>query len=73
MREILSVSLPSQMVAIVKKQVKTGRYATTSEFIRVLIREWEENNLLRELRQSQKEIKQGKGVILKSMKDLRNI
>jgi putative addiction module CopG family antidote len=73
MRKILSISLPNQMVVKIKDEVKTGKYATASEFIRFLIREWEEDELLKELRQSQKEMKAGKGVILKSLKNLRKI
>lgn len=70
MRKIINVSLPSQMASKIKKIVSSGQYATTSEFIRHLIREWEENKLLNELRDSQKEIKNGKGKRLKSLKDL---
>lgn len=55
----------------IKKVVSSGKYATISEFIRHLIREWEESNLIDELRKSQKEINSGKGKILKSLKDLR--
>ncbi len=71
MRKILNISLPTQMANKIKKVVSSGKYATTSEFIRHLIREWEESNLIDELRQSQKEINSGKGKILKSLKDLR--
>jgi len=71
MRKVINISLPSQMATKVKQEVKTGRYATTSEFFRELIRNWEESKLLEELKQSKKEMREGKGKILKSLKDLR--
>jgi Arc/MetJ-type ribon-helix-helix transcriptional regulator len=52
--------------------VKKGRYSTKSEFLRDLIRDRiEEEEVLRELRKSQEEIRQGKGKILRSLRDLR--
>ncbi len=71
MRKIINISLPSQMATKVKKEVRTGNYATTSEFFRELIRNWEEQKLLTSLKESQSEIKQGKGKVLKSLKNLR--
>lgn len=71
MREIINISLPSTMVKTVKKAVKAGDYISTSEFFRTLLRDWQSNQLLRDLNKSRKEIKAGKGKILKSLKDLR--
>ena len=71
MRAILNISLPQQMVQVVDDNVKSGRFATKSEFFRHLLREWQENILLRELSQSQNEYKSGKAKILKSLKYLR--
>lgn len=71
MRKIINISLPSQMATKVKKEVKSGKYATTSEFFRELIRNWEEQKLLKELRESKKEMEAGKGKVLRSLKDLR--
>ncbi len=71
MRKIINISLPAELNEEVNKAVKTGRYATKSEFFRDLLRLWEEEKLLQELRQSQKEIAEGKGKVLKSLKDLR--
>jgi len=58
------------MVDEVKEHVKEGRYATVSEFFRKLVRDWQEDRLLRELKQSQAEFKAGKYKVLKSFKDL---
>jgi len=59
------------MAKTVKKAVKTGEYSSTSEFFRHLLRDWQENKLLNELNESRLEITNGKGVTLKSLKDLR--
>ncbi len=71
MRAIINLSLPSQTVKIVKKAVKEGHYATTSEFFRCLLRDWQERKLLNELFESRQEIASGRGKILRSLKDLR--
>jgi Arc/MetJ-type ribon-helix-helix transcriptional regulator len=71
MREIINISLPDTMVKVVKKEVKAGSYASTSEFFRMLLRDWQERKLLNELKESEAEFKAGKGVVLRSLKDLR--
>ena len=71
MRKIINISLPEELKKEVGKVVKSGRYATASEFFRDLIRLWKEEELLQELRESQLEIARGKGKVLKSLKDLR--
>ena len=40
MSEKLSITLPAEMVAVIKKQVDTGRYASTSEVLRQAMRAW---------------------------------
>ena len=63
--------MPAELDKEVTKAVKSGRYATKSEFFRDLLRLWEEEQLLMSIRESQKEIAQGKGKLLKSLKTLR--
>lgn len=70
MREVINISLPSSMAKTVKSAVKAGNYISTSEFFRDLLRNWQEDKLLNELNKSRLEIAQGKGKILKSLKDL---
>jgi len=70
-RNIINISLPPEMASQVKKEVASGRYASVSEFFRDLLRRYHEDQLLRDLKISQKEMKQGKGKILRSLKDLR--
>lgn len=70
MRAIINISLPQAMVKDVEEHVKTGKYASKSEFFRHLLRDWQEDQILRDVRQSRKEFAVGKGKLLKSFKDL---
>ncbi len=73
MRQTLSISLPFDLKRFVEKSVRGGSYSTTSEFFRDLLREkkLEEDRILKELQASEREIRQGKFKILKSLKQLR--
>ena len=71
MRNVINISLPEQMVEAVEAGIKSGHFATKSEFFRSLIRLWMEGKLMIELKESRKELRQGKGKILRSLKDLR--
>jgi Arc/MetJ-type ribon-helix-helix transcriptional regulator len=71
MRSVLNISMPKIMVKKIEEEVKKGEFVSKSEFIRNLFREWEEKKLLKELKESQKEIREGKGVVLKSLKEVR--
>ncbi|MDP3710805.1 MAG: ribbon-helix-helix domain-containing protein [bacterium] len=71
MRNIINISLPPKMVEEVEKNIKKGRFASKSEFFRMLIRLWTEGKLAEELEESRLELKQGKGKLLRSLKDLR--
>lgn len=71
MREIINISLPSQMARTVKKAVRDGDYISTSEFFRDLLRAWQAEKLAAELKASREEIMAGKGRSLRSLKSLR--
>ena len=72
MRSMINISLPKALSQKVDLLVKKGKYSTKSEFMRDLIRRSiEQEELLLELRKSQQEIKDGKGKVLRSLKDLR--
>ena len=71
MRAIVNISLPQQLNELIETEVASGNYATKSEFIRGLIRDWQESKLAKELEESRNEIKTGRGKLLKSLKDLR--
>lgn len=71
MRTIVNISLPAQLNTIVEKEVKTGQYASKSEFFRSLLRSWMEMRVAKELEESRNELKAGKGKVLRSLSDLR--
>ena len=59
------------MVADIKRGVKAGKFASTSEFMRHLIRVWNTEQLMRTVEKSRAEIAAGNGKVLRSLKDLR--
>lgn len=71
MRKVINISLPSSTAKAVKTAVRIGDYASTSEFFRHLLREWQEGKLLNELNESKMEIATGKGRVLSSLRTLR--
>ncbi len=68
MRNIINISLPKELTRSVERGVKKGRFASTSEYIRHLIRTYE---LVQEIEISREEIRAGKGKVLRSLRDLR--
>jgi len=71
MRNIINISLPEATVRQVKKDIKAGGFASTSEFFRYLIRLWNEQKLIQDVEDSEKELSAGKAKVLKSLRDLR--
>ena len=72
MRTVVNISLPNQLASKVDKAVSEGDFASKSEFFRLLLRDWlEENETAKELTASRRELRAGKGKLLKSLKDLR--
>ncbi len=71
MRTTLNISIPPDLRREIDKDIKEGNYASTSEFFRDTWREWKNAKLIRELRQSQLEARDGKTKVLKSLRDLR--
>jgi antitoxin ParD1/3/4 len=45
--EKISVALPTEMAALVRKAVETGDYASSSEVIREALREWKTRRVAR--------------------------
>jgi Arc/MetJ-type ribon-helix-helix transcriptional regulator len=70
MRNIINISLPVELTKVVKKEVKTGNYASVSEYFRHLLRT---NQLAKELDKAKRDFTQGKKnwKILKSLEDLK--
>jgi Arc/MetJ-type ribon-helix-helix transcriptional regulator len=71
MRQIFNISMPPRTAEKVREAVSTGHYSSTSEFFRDLLRDWQDGKLLVDLKESRKEIKEGGGKTLRSLKDLR--
>ncbi len=71
MRSILNISLPATLADIVKKEVKKGNFASTSEFFRHLLRLWNDKKLSYELGRSERDFASGDFKALKTLRDLR--
>lgn len=72
MRKIINISLPEEIDKKVEEAVKESSFASKSEFFRYLFRRWQENKLLEEIEESRREIREGKGRVLKDVNDLDN-
>ena len=62
--------MPPKLFSKVESIVKNNNYSSISEFIRDAIRVWEEEQLYKSIMESRKELAQGKGKKLRSLKDL---
>lgn len=71
MRTTLNISMPVSLKRSVDMAIKEGRYASASEFFRDAVRVWTNNQLIKELKESQIEARAGKVKLLRSLKDLR--
>ena len=71
MRAVLNISLPQPLARVVEENVESGRYASKSEFFRSILRMWMEIQLAKDVEESRKELAEGKGRVLRSLKDLR--
>ena len=71
MRVTVNISLPKSLDEEVNRVVKKEKYASKSEFFRYLFRKWKEERLLKNLQISEEEIRNGKGKVLHSLKELR--
>ena len=71
MRAIVNISLPTKLNSVVDAELSAGHYASKSEFFRSLLRSWMESKAAKELEESRRELKMGKGKMLKSLSDLR--
>ena len=70
MRNIISISLPIGLKKQVERTVKEENYSSVSEFFRDAVRAWEEEQLYQSVLRSEKELAEGKGKRLRSLKDL---
>lgn len=68
MRDVINISLPSELSKLVEKTVAKGQYASKSEFFRHLLRLW---STAQDLSKSRKELEAGRGKLLRSLAELR--
>jgi len=71
MRNIVNISVPSDMAKDIRREVKSGKFASTSEFMRHLIRLWNTRKLAEEFRKEREAFRKGNYKVLKSFKSLR--
>lgn len=71
MRNIVNISVPAEMAKDIKREVKRGKFASTSEFMRHLIRVWNTCKLAEELKKEREQFRKGNYKVLKSLKNLR--
>ncbi|MCC6639085.1 ribbon-helix-helix protein, CopG family [Candidatus Falkowbacteria bacterium] len=71
MREVVTISLAPALAMEVKKAVKKGKYSSKSEFFRELLKMWaSEEFLFQDVLEAEKEIKAGKLIKLKSIREI---
>ncbi len=71
MRTIVNISMSAGLAKELSDATKEGNFSSKSEFVRDLLRSWQERKLLAEIEASRREIASGKGKVLKSLRDLR--
>lgn len=59
MRQILNISLPEEMAKDIKKEAKKRRF-TVSEFVRAVIRRYQEDRLLKIVEEGRKAYREGR-------------
>jgi len=62
MRHILNISLPKEMVADIKRETKSGRFSSVSEFIRATVREYRISQAVRIAEKGEREYREGKTI-----------
>ena len=70
MRDIINISLPKETARQIKQEVERGNFASTSEFMRHLIRLYNTYKLADELEGERKQFRRGRYLVLRSLKDL---
>jgi len=70
MRATLNISMPVMLKKRVGQLVKEYGYASVSELFRDAFRVWERERLIRDLKEGQREARNGKYKKLRSLKDL---
>jgi len=70
MRKTLNISMPPAQRKNVDKMIKDYNYASASEFFRDAVRALQDDKLIKDIVESEREFAKGKGKKLRSLKDL---
>lgn len=74
MRQVLSISMPAQLITEVKKRIEKRGYSSISDYIKHLIKEDDgcmtDDEILKAAKDAEREYKQGKLKKLKSLDEL---
>ena len=70
MRDVINLSVPASVSKEIKREVRAGGFASTSEFFRHIWREWRAQKLARELQADRRQFELGRGRALRSLRDL---
>lgn len=70
MRTTVNISLPKKLKENIDKTVQKGNYSSRSEFIRSIIRRWQEDKVVRRIYESKTQADEGKAKKLSSIDDL---
>ena len=71
MRTIVNISVPDTVAKEIKQTAKQRGFATVSEYMRYLVRQERERELAGSLLKDKLLFEQGKGKVLKSLRDLK--
>ncbi len=70
MRTTLNISMPPIQKKYVDRMIKDYNYTSTSEFFRDAVRALQEEKLVNDIMESEREFAVGKGKMLRSLRDL---
>jgi Arc/MetJ-type ribon-helix-helix transcriptional regulator len=71
MRTIVNISMPQGLYDEVETIMKSGQYASKSEFFRELLRTWKMQQLQKDIAESEEDIAKGRVIRGKSLKHFR--
>lgn len=71
MRQAVTISIPEETLKDIQREAKLHSFANTSEFFRHMFRQWKKDHLSNDIKQGKRDLRAGKGKVLRSFKDLR--
>jgi Arc/MetJ-type ribon-helix-helix transcriptional regulator len=70
MRSVVNISLPKELYAAVERLMEEGKYASKSELFREFLRMHLEEELLKDVEESRRQFRDGKGKLLRTPAEL---